>query len=67
MGIILNPNRNLTEKLLEMRRANDGYCPCSLARVSDLKCMCKEFREMESGICHCGLYIKTKQGMEILQ
>lgn len=22
--------------------------------------MCKEFREMEEGTCHCQLYIKTK-------
>ncbi len=28
--------------------------------VSDTKCMCKEFREMDEGMCHCGLYIKTK-------
>lgn len=26
----------------------------------DTKCMCKEFREQESGWCHCGLYYKEK-------
>lgn len=42
-------------------RANDGYCPCRIARTPDTKCMCKEFRESEQeGPCHCGLYIKTK-------
>lgn len=35
-------------------------CPCSLVRDDDTVCMCKEFREMEEGICHCQLYIKTK-------
>lgn len=36
------------------------YCPCSLVRDDDTVCMCKEFREMEEGMCHCQLYIKTK-------
>ena len=36
------------------------YCPCSLVRNDDTVCMCKEFREMEEGTCHCQLYIKTK-------
>lgn len=36
------------------------YCPCSLVRIDDTVCMCKEFREMEEGTCHCQLYIKTK-------
>lgn len=38
-----------------------GYCPCSLIRNEDTKCMCKEFREMAEGECHCGLYVKTKE------
>lgn len=36
------------------------YCPCSILKNADTKCMCKEFREMDEGMCHCGLYIKTK-------
>lgn len=36
------------------------YCPCSLVRNDDTVCMCKEFREMEEGMCHCQLYVKTK-------
>ena len=31
-----------------------------IVRSEDTKCMCKEFREMEEGTCHCGLYIKIK-------
>lgn len=26
-------------------KSNDGYCPCSLIKNEDTKCMCKEFRE----------------------
>lgn len=37
------------------------YCPCSLIRDEDTVCMCKEFREMEEGTCHCQLYVKTKE------
>ena len=51
-----------TERVTELRKAlkeNDGYCPCSLVKTPDTKCMCKEFRLQESGMCHCGLYIKT--------
>lgn len=29
-------------------------------RDDDTVCMCKEFREMEEGMCHCQLYVKTK-------
>lgn len=37
---------------------NDGYCPCRVVKNADTKCMCKEFREQASGVCHCGLYKK---------
>jgi hypothetical protein len=40
-------------------RENDGYCPCALDKTEDTKCMCLEFREMESGVCPCGLYKKV--------
>ena len=39
---------------------NGGYCVCAVDKTDDTRCMCKEFREMEtSGLCHCGLYKKT--------
>lgn len=31
-----------------------------LVRDENTVCMCKEFREMEEGTCHCQLYVKTK-------
>lgn len=42
----------------ETVKANEGYCPCRLEHTPDTKCMCKEFRDQESGLCHCGLYYK---------
>lgn len=47
----------------DMRKAlkdNNGFCPCAIEKNEDTKCMCKEFREMASGTCHCGLYTKTE-------
>ena len=41
-------------------KANEGYCPCRLEHTPDTKCMCKEFREQDSGLCHCGLYYKEQ-------
>lgn len=26
-------------------KANGGYCPCSIVKNADTKCMCKAFRE----------------------
>lgn len=43
-----------------LKRNKEKYCPCSLVREDDTVCMCKEFREMEEGTCHCQLYVKTK-------
>ena len=51
------------EFVAEMRKAikeNGGHCPCMLERTDDTLCMCKEFRDMDEGTCHCGLYRKYK-------
>lgn len=60
MTIRLNEDAEYVAKIRAALKANDGYCPCVLQKTSDTKCMCKEFREMESGTCHCGLYIKER-------
>ena len=57
--IILNPDKEHVLLIKTKLKENDGYCPCSLVKTPDTKCMCKEFRLQESGMCHCGLYIKT--------
>ena len=55
MKIIQLPN---TDNIKQAVKDNDGYCPCRISKNKDTKCMCKEFREMTEGICHCGLYQK---------
>lgn len=58
MKIKLNPDKNIVKEITIKKAANDGYCPCAIVKTPDTKCMCKEFRDMQEGICHCGLYIK---------
>lgn len=58
MKIKVNPDKDYVEQIRKALKENNGYCPCSLTKNDDTKCMCKEFREMKCGMCHCGLYIK---------
>lgn len=58
MSIKLNPDKELVNVVREGLKSKGGYCPCMLEKSEDTKCMCKQFREQESGMCHCGLYIK---------
>lgn len=60
MKIVECPDKDHVQAIKEALKDNDGYCPCQLIKSEDTKCMCKEFREMESGTCHCGLYMKEK-------
>lgn len=61
MTIKQNPDKEYANEIRRKIKYNDGYCPCSLVKQPDTKCMCKEFRDMEEGMCHCGLYIKLKE------
>ena len=38
---------------------NGGYCPCQVEHTEDTKCMCKNFKDMDNGVCICKLFIKT--------
>lgn len=58
MTITLNPDKEHVNKILQQIKTNGGYCPCALTQNEDTKCMCKQFREMDAGMCHCGLFIK---------
>lgn len=51
-------DKELEKQIRKALKDNDGYCPCRVLKITDNKCMCKEFREQESGECHCGLYYK---------
>lgn len=61
MRIIYNPDEEYANEVKKKVKDNGGYCPCRLIKNKDTKCMCKEFREQEDGMCHCGLYIKVKE------
>lgn len=61
MKIIVNPDPNIVNDIRNKLKENEGYCPCRLNKTPDTKCMCKQFREQDSGICHCGLYIKINE------
>ena len=60
-----NPNKAEFNRIFDMVKNNDGYCPCRIKKIEDTKCMCKEFREQtEEGFCLCGLYQKVKLNIE---
>ena len=58
MSVRKNNDTELVEEIILALKNNDGYCPCRAEKTEDTKCMCKEFREQEKGLCHCGLFIK---------
>lgn len=61
MKIIKNPNKEIYREISQAVAENDGYCPCSLVKSEDTKCICKEFFESaDIGECHCGKYIKVE-------
>lgn len=47
-----------------VKKYGKPYCPCVLPTYytaensDDYVCMCKEFREQTTGVCHCGKWIK---------
>lgn len=60
MKIYLSPDEQLVKEIQQKIKENDGYCPCSLEKTEETKCMCKEFKnKKEPCYCHCGLYYKT--------
>jgi len=58
--IKFNDDPELVKEIQAKLKANNGYCPCSLIKNQDTKCICKNFRELEEGECHCGLFVKIK-------
>ena len=40
---------------------NNGYCPCAIWHEEDTLCPCKEFRDMEEGVCNCGRFEMVKE------
>lgn len=64
MTIKQNPDKEYAKSVRNKLKENNGYCPCSLEKSPDTKCMCKNFRDMieegKTGYCHCGLYLAEK-------
>mgnify|MGYP005948148675 FL=1 len=56
----LNDDKEMVKSIKEGLKRTGGYCPCRIQRTEENKCMCKEFREQDSGLCHCGLYYKEQ-------
>lgn len=56
-------SKSIIKKLNEnLEKYGERYCPCvpHYLHTKDSICMCKEFRDMKEGNCHCGLFIKVK-------
>lgn len=58
MTIRLSKDKELVREIRDKLKESGGYCPCKIEKTEDTKCICKAFREQESGECHCGLYVK---------
>lgn len=58
MKIKFTKDEELKKETLKALKENDYYCPCRLEKLPENKCMCQEFRNQNSGTCHCGLYVK---------
>ena len=65
INVTTNSNKDFVREFRKKLKENEGYCPCSLIKNKDTKCMCKEFREQIAngiaGECHCGLFIATTE------
>lgn len=65
MRIVTNPDTEYVTEMRKKLKENAGYCPCSILKNADTKCMCKEFRDQaarnEAGFCHCGLYCAVEE------
>jgi ferredoxin-thioredoxin reductase catalytic subunit len=61
MKVEVNKDKELVKEIRQKLKENNGFCPCSIIKSDDTKCICKDFREsQELGYCHCGLYNKTE-------
>ena len=60
MKVILNSNSEKVKEIQKLLKDNGGYCPCSILKNADTKCMRQASREQLTkqipGFCHCELY-----------
>ena len=43
MKININPDKKFVNDMRKALKDTKGFCPCSLEKNEDTKCMCKEF------------------------
>lgn len=60
MKIYPNKDKDKYNEVTQAVKDNNGYCPCKLIKNEDTRCVCKEFKEQEQGLCHCGRFYKKK-------
>lgn len=65
MEILKNPNKTFVEHMKNKLEENNGYCPCTILKGPETKCMCEDFRNMvgnkEEGLCNCRLYFVSQK------
>lgn len=61
MIVVMNPDKEYAMELKRQIKSNGGYCISNPKRSKETKCMCKEFKRQESGMCRCGLYMKVEE------
>lgn len=55
--ITANPNVGKRKAVVNMIKANGGYCITQTERNDDTKCHCLHFKQ--TGECYCGLFIRV--------
>jgi len=50
--MVIIKDRELHQQLKD----NNNKCLCT---VDETECMCEEFKNVRSGVCHCGVYEKV--------
>ena len=50
----------INQELLKKLKENNNKCLCT---IDDVDCMCEEFKNTKTGICHCGVF--EKMGDEV--
>ena len=52
--------REVNPDIKKLVDENGGYCPCTVIKNEDTKCICKAFKEQKfEGMCHCGRFEKV--------
>ena len=56
-------DKELLAEIIKQLKENDNYCPCSLYKTPETRCMCKSFKDVINNNkfgefeCACGRYI----------